>query len=49
MREVILSAFELEYFDEDLVAVLYNSVRSSILFSPGGCALRILALLCKSV
>ncbi|KAG0558305.1 hypothetical protein KC19_10G017800 [Ceratodon purpureus] len=25
MREVILSAFELEYFDEDLVAVLYQS------------------------
>jgi hypothetical protein len=25
MREVILSAFELEYFDEGLVAVLYNS------------------------
>lgn len=26
MREVILSAYELEYFDEDLIAVLYKSV-----------------------
>jgi len=49
MREVILSAFELEYFDEDLVAVLYNTVRSSIIFCPGGSAFRILPLLYKSV
>lgn len=26
MREVILSSYELDYFDEDLIVVLYNSV-----------------------
>lgn len=32
MREVILSAYELEYFDEDLVAVLYKTVSVGSLF-----------------